>query len=356
MAEKKPAKKPLIERAVARVKTLFVIADDRYVQWRRGEHVELCKALLKEIEGLPGGKALLKSAARSKVKISVVRPRQIKNSAGRFSRAKGKPNVYIANTGDRSRMATTLWHELRHVQQHIDRGDIRTGGVSRLFDTRRQHVISLMIEADAFTAQAMVALTQKEKGNPEYFNAFMSRDTNAVVAIKRFLQENPFEKAIDKKEFARALFTDIMLDGLDGYSGKYMEAYYKIFKEKKTLEDFRKAIGKKKVPPEFHVSTALTDMYGQDYAAGTSVKALSTAFMRAQQPDVRGTLGLVEKTVQNVNSMTPGEYAKARREIMKRTKSLKKAFNKKAVKQPPETREALKRAARQDRPPSFGAG
>lgn len=353
MAEKKPVKKPLIKRAVERVKTLFATVDDRYVQWRRGDHVEHCKALLKEIEGLPGGKALLTSAAKNKVKISVVRPRRIKNSAGRFSRAKGKPRIYIANTGDRARMVTTLWHELRHVQQHIDRGDIHTGGVSRLFDTRRQHVISLMIEADAFTAQAMLALTQKKQGNTVYFDAFMSRDTPAVVAIKNFLNENPFETAADKQAFARALFTDIMLDGLGGYNGKYMETYREIFKNRKTVEEFRKTIGKKKVPPEFLVSTALTDMYGQDFAAETSVKALSTAFMRAQTQDVRKTLSLVERAVENADSMNQEEYAKTRREIMTRAKSISQAFNKKAVKQLPATRAALKKAARQDRPPPF---
>lgn len=351
MAEQKPRKKSLIQSAVDRVRTLFATADDRYVQWRRGSHIEHCKALLKEVQALPGGKQLLAEAKRHKVKIAVVRPRRIKGSSGRFSRAKGKPRVYVANNGDRARMATTLWHELRHVKQHIDRGDIQTGGVSRLFGTRRQHVISLMIEADAFTAQTMLALEQKEMGNPSYFDAFMSRESRAVIAIASFLKQTPYEKVADKNAFARMLFTEIMLDGLGGYNSKYMDSYYKIFKDRKKLEDFKKSLGKKKLAPEFNASAALTGMYGKEFAAENPVSKLATVFMRAQAPGVRATLGLIERTVQNADSLTQEEYAKARAEIMRRTRKFKKAFEKSTVRHDAERHKSLRVAARGQKPP-----
>lgn len=348
MAQTGP-QKGLFRSAIDRVKELYNAADDRVVQWRKGRHADRRAEIINRVAELPGGAKLLKMAKEHGVKIYVVAPRRIDKAKGRFSRGGGKKIIRVANNGDVDLMTTTLWHELRHAEQHIERGDM-DGNTTRLHDTRAQHTLSLMHEADAFTMQALLALRQKKAGNPAYFDKLVARPGAASAVINQFTRANPFDKAEDEAQYARRLFTEIMLRGLTGYNSKYFEGYNETFKKLENVESYRNLLSKRRAAPDFGGSEELTDVYGGKFMSSTSVRAISSAFLHAQPKAAYDALKLIEETAEKAETLSGPEYRQVRKEILKRTKKLSAAFNKAALKFPSEPYKQLREEAAANRP------
>jgi hypothetical protein len=350
MAQTGP-QKGLFQRAIDRVKELYNAVDDRVVQWRKGRHAARRAEIINRVAELPGGAKLLRLAKEHGVKIFVVAPRRIEKAKGRFSRSPGKKVIRVANNGDVDLMTTTLWHELRHAEQHIHRGDME-GNTTRLKDTRAQHMLSLMHEADAFTMQALLALRQKKAGNPAYFDKLVKRPGPANIVIAEFTRDNPYEGGDGEAQFARGLFTEIMLRGMTGYSARYFDGYSETFTRIDTAESYRKLMAARKAPPDFgEDADDLTAVYGAKFTSSTSPRAIATAFLHSQPAEAYEALKLIEETAARAETLTEQEFQQARKEILTRTKSLSKAFNKAALKFPKDQFKLLREAAASSRPP-----
>lgn len=333
--------KPWLARVKSRVKKIVDTVDDRCVQLRHGSHKVHKQNIISRLKELPGGEAMLLTAKQHGVKISVVSLRRNKGSKGKFTRVKGQARVRVSNTGSDARMAMTLYHELRHMQQHIERGDM-AGGTTRIKDTRAQHMISLMIEADAFTAQMLMGLRRKKSGDPEYFDALMERESPAFDAIRAYLKKTPYETIADETAFARGLFTEIMLTGLPSYHAKFFNAYAKAFEKSGSADEFRRHMAGKTAPPDFTPSKDLYDIYSEK---PPQLRPLAAMFLRAQDSDVRRVISLVDKTISNADRISEAEFQQAKAEIVASSKRLAKAFQKSAVQGAVQKHEILRKMA-----------
>lgn len=323
----KPApRKPWLQDARKRVKQLKDTVDDRFVQLRHGAHRDGRAEIMDRVAAMPDGERLLELAEKHRVKILVVSPASIDDVQGRFSRGPAGAIIRVANRGDIARMTTTLWHELRHMQQHIDRGDM-SGRAGKLHNARDEHVIGLMIEADAFTAQTVMAVSQARAGRPEYLQAMLDRDGPAMDCIREFLKKSGPADFDDLQHFARALFTEMMRDGLPRYSAKYFERHRNDFKKAATVEKFRKLVKREGVAPEFIPSDRLLDTYLRRDAAAPSVAAVARKFFAEQPFEARDTLSLIEDTVKHAAVLSESEYQQRREEIIDRTAGLSARFN-----------------------------
>lgn len=328
MTKPAPPKKWL-QDARSRVKLLFATADDRYVQWKHGTHRAARAEIMSRVAAMPGGDDLLRAAKKHGVKIFVVRPGRIDDVQGRFSRGVSGAVIRVANRGDIARMTTTLWHELRHMQQHIDRGDMKSS-TGKLHNAQDEHVIGMMIEADAFTAQTLMALREAKNGKPEYIDAMMAKGGGARGCIAKFIKHSPPESFPDEQHFARALFTEIMQNGLPRYSAKYFERHNTIFNAASSVAQFRDVVAKAGVAPQFKPTGKLTDTY---FAANEHVPAvadLARLFFEKQPDDARQTLALIEDTVKKAPALKEEEFQQARDAILAQTQNLTDSFNKKA--------------------------
>jgi len=220
-------KKPSFgQRLDARLEKISVALEEMRVQLRNGRHDKRRARMLAHIKVMPGGAEMLKTAEDNGIEIRVLRPDAMKGSAGKLTRCSKSPSVVsIANNGDDVQMALTLWHELRHVRQMHDWGRLSPGNTGRLRDTQRMHVLSMMIEADAYTSQTLMALQAKKAGRGGYMDALLRRESRAFKTIRAFLEKTPYESFPDDGAFARALFVEVMQKGLPGYSRSYQKNY-----------------------------------------------------------------------------------------------------------------------------------
>lgn len=345
-AKKSAPKKGWLKKLGDRIRNLRDTLDDRAVQRRHGAHADNLEKILARVGESERGKSLLAMAKENAVDISVVAPRAINGARGRFSRSAKTRRVRIASIGDIDLMTTTLWHELRHVEQHVIRGDM-TGGTTRLRDTRRQHVYALMHEADAFTTQFMTAYLHDRAGQPQYLEKMLARPGAASVIARAILKGNTTG---DTAQLSRRLFTAIMLDGLSGYQSKYFANYRNSLKAAATLDDYKKVVAKK-TAPGFPDDARLSALYGGEYMSGTSLESVAAAFLRAQPKEAHDTLKAIETLAEKAQTIDEKEYKQQRAHIMKQAKTLSKAFKKAALKPVPEARKSLRSAARADKPP-----
>lgn len=321
--------KKWLEDARKRVTLLLATADDRYVQWKHGTHRAARADIMARVAAIPGGSDLLESARKHGVKIFVVRPGRIGDVNGRFSRGSAGAAIRVANRGDIAGMTTTLWHELRHMQQHIDRGDMKSAA-GKLHNAQDEHVIGMMIEADAFTAQTLMALGEAKNGNPEYIHAMMAKGGGARGCIGKFLKNSPPESFPDEQHFARALFAEIMANGLPRYSAKYFERHHKIFNNASSADKFRTMVAQVPAAPSFHPSEKLSGTYFAANDDVPAVKDIARLFLEKQPEDARTTLALIEDTVEKAAVLKEEEFRTARDSILERTGKLTDSFNKKA--------------------------
>jgi hypothetical protein len=294
---------------------------DWWRQKRLGQHEDRRAEIIARVKAMEGGSALLQAAEEAGVSIHVV-PKENVGAEGVLDRdSKGNPVVGVANTGNPVGMAVTLWHELRHVLQNIDMPDL---GVpyGRARDAGANHTFALMLEADAFTAEAVMAFQEKKKGNPEYYNHILKASgVGPYTSRRRFLLENPPESFRDEQQFARALFTEMMVEGLTAYSAKFFLSHGRVFNNSEDTAAFRDKI--KDTPDIYAVTpTRMSQMYGQGFLPSTSMRALLTGFAEALPLQEQAALNLIEKTAANAASLTQQEFRRAREEVLQRVQDI----------------------------------
>jgi hypothetical protein len=288
-------------------------------QQRHGKHDTQKADMLARVATFPGGQALLQKAADRGVRIVVGAKKEI-GSDGYYNSAKEPPEIGIANTGNPAGMAAALWHELRHMRQH----EANPAGLcvpGSLKDPRTAHIMSMMMEADAFTAETLMALQQRKAGNAEYHHAmFANPDYGVRLHIKGFLRERPYESFRDDAAFSRALFTNLMVDGLLSYRASYFSHLGYQFAASNNLEEFRKRIGGAEKGGT-GASPELTALYGPGFMS-VSPQALMGAFYAAQPADEKHTLHLAQTTINRADSLTEEQFQKARTEILQRAQEI----------------------------------
>ncbi|MDE1151523.1 MAG: hypothetical protein PW788_03205 [Micavibrio sp.] len=310
------------------LKAVAIIDEMREKRLERvnGTHESRREEILQRMDDLPGGDVLKKLLLDEDISLEVQSPRQLRNCFGQVSKAPGNDRVsaQIANNGDGVGMARTAYHELRHVLQIADMGQLDEGAGRRLKNVRTGHMISLMMEADAYTAEIVSAIKADKNGKPEYLRDVLNKRDNGpnVDHAKRFLRMNPFDSFKDEGAFARALFTDLMMNSLDNYSTNYFGSYRMQFLVCPTLQEFKDHLDKSGPMKDFTPSEKLGAIYGADFAGGVSVRAL-TAMFRTQMPqEEQNVLRLIDSTVKKADTMTDAEYEKLRDDILIKTQSI----------------------------------
>ncbi|MCC7037630.1 MAG: hypothetical protein IT560_10040 [Alphaproteobacteria bacterium] len=295
-------------------------------QKKYGSHDTRKAEMLERLDDLPGGGALKETIARNDIPVDVRSKRKLKNAFGAVAKEQGRPtvNVEILNTGDPVGMARTTYHEFRHVLQMEDMGSIETGGARRIKDVRTAHMLSMMMEADAYTSEVLAACKAAKSGHPEYLDdLFNNRDggPNAQHA-KAFLQKQPFDSFKDDANFARALFTDFMLNGLDNYSTTYFGNYRMQFLLSPTLKDFRQHLADTPDAATVTPSKQLAEIYKQEFMDGVSVRAIAHAFRRNLPKEEQELLRIIDTTVSNADKYTEDQYQRKREDILMRANSI----------------------------------
>jgi hypothetical protein len=336
----------------------FNQAAARYADWRaqkrHGPHETRRTEMLARVATFPGGAELLQQAAAKGVEIVVVREAVLKGGAADWNNNGPHPVIRVGNCGDPAGMALAFWHELRHMRQddaNPGRG-FANGGQVR--DASTAHLMGMMIEADAFTAETLLALQQKKAGNPEYYAAmFRAHDANGVHGeIVRFLEQKPYESFPGDAAFARGLFTYLMTEGLQTYRTGYFNTLAGHFRRAPTLGDFQALLARAE-RGGMRANQELTDMYGPGFS-GVAPRALATAFWPAQNYEERGALDLIVKTISRAPSLTETGFQKARDEILDRAMgiSFRELEHPRHVPdEEQQARDRLTKAAAQDRMP-----
>jgi len=307
---------------------------DWATQWFNGPKWLRKMQMVSRVAQSEEGQRLLGLAKAYSIPIRVVMFRRDGKDAGTVDK---KPHdntvgITVSNNGDPVDMATTLHHELRHVEQQRARGTVQKGFFGGLRDAARQHVISLMEEADAFTAEIVEAFRRDKAGQREYLETLFERRGLVTLHAQKMLREKPYESFPDDGAFSRALFTHIMRGGLDHYSADYFDDYAKTFSDATSLSKFRAEVKAEPEPPKERPAEKLMALYGGDFAGAKSLGGLAGKFFLAQPRQVQATLKLIEKTVKNAGTMTAKEYKQARKDIIKRSKKLSREFNKRSAK------------------------
>lgn len=261
----------------------------------------------------PEGKALLDTAAKYGVPIRFMRA----GKAGSLGSLSKEPDdatvgVTVANTGNLPQMVLTLFHELRHMKQQEEQGDIKKGVFLGLKNTRRAHMLSLMQEADAFTSETLFALDRNAAGDATYLNSVMTRGDDLARVSARYIKTAPVSYEQDRDAFRRGLFAHIMLEGLSGYSASYFLGYAAAFRRSATKDDFANLVEEQRELRKLDNQSPLALPYGQSYMQKTSVTAMARVFFKTLPLAEQEALALVEKTVRNIGKMSEEQYQKTR--------------------------------------------
>jgi hypothetical protein len=321
-------------------------------QRRYGRHDDRRAEMLARVATFPGGTELLQQAADLGCDIVVRRKSEVWVE-GTYNNAGEKPVITMANTGNPARMAIALWHELRHMRQDAANPGRKMAYGGRLKDPRTSYLMGVMAEADAFTAETLMALQQRKAGHPEYFDAMFGHylDDGPHRDIARFMRRHPYNEFKDDATFARALFTHLMTDGLVAYRVQFMAGIARHFAQAENVEQFRAAIAAEKEDGT-KSSPALNALYGPKFAF-VSPRALVTAFLPAQAIDEKQALEVADKAVDNAATLTEAEFQAAKTDMLARTKD----FWFKPLDEPQflmreemSARERLRKAALSDKP------
>lgn len=261
----------------------------------------------------PEGKALLDIAAAHNVPIRFMRPGKV-GALGSLSKNPDDATVgvSVANTGNLPQMVLTLYHELRHLQQQSEQGDIRKGVFQSLKNPRRSHMLSLMQEADAFASEALFALDRNVAGDKRYLDSMLSRGDDIARVSARYIKTAPVSYEEDRDAFRRGLFTHIMLEGLAGYSASYFIGYAAVFRKAATKQEFVDIVEGLSVLKKPDNGGDLVSAYGSSYVAQTSMTALPRIFLKTLPQPEQEALALVERTVRSLPHMTEAQYQKTR--------------------------------------------
>ncbi|MBI1214915.1 MAG: hypothetical protein GC185_03735 [Alphaproteobacteria bacterium] len=272
--------------------------------------------ILQRLSAMPEGKELLEVAAENDIGLRITGWNPLSGIAGYVGRDEGaaESHVGVMNDGKVPAMVMTLFHELRHVAQQADNGTLKDAEYDTLMPGTKGYIEMLLTEADAFTAEILQAKRLEKRGQPEYFSALRQRGGGVMREAEKFLRRQPYEIFHDDAEFSRALFTHLMLDGLNSYAGLYLHQIEKDFRQAHTLEEFKKLAKEITAPPPYEsMGEILGAQYGKDYAAGVSMTGIATVFMHtrpdAEQRLMRDIDKVVKQAVADV--MTTEGFARA---------------------------------------------
>ncbi len=261
----------------------------------------------------PEGKLLLDIAAQYDVPIRFTRTGNV-GAMGSLSKLPedATVSVAVANTGNVPQMVMTLYHELRHLQQQQEMGDIQNGVFRSMKNVGRSHILSMMQEADAFTTEAMFALQRKAEGDTQYYDSMMKGAHDLARVSAGYIKKAPVSFDENPDAFRRGLFTHIMTEGLAGYSAGYFLSYAMTFARAESKEKFAAAVAEN---PEMRMADKQSDMisiYGSKYLSKTSLSLTTSMFIKTLPYNEQQALKLVEKTVRDLPRMTEDEYQAAR--------------------------------------------
>ena len=320
---------------------------------RFGRNEDMRADILARIAIFPGGEELLRQAAELGCDI-IVRSKRDVGAEGAYDNNGAKPVIYIANTGNAAGMAVALWHELRHMKQDAANPGAGFASGGQLRDPRTAYLMGVMIEADAFTAETLMAMQQRKAGRPEYAEAMFGRylSDGPHLEIARFLKHRPYESFKDDAGFARALFTHLMTEGLVAYRAQYMARLGRHFALSENVEQFRARIAAEKAGGT-NSTPGLNALYGPGFMS-VSPRALATAFLPAQGVDEQQLLDRADKTVKRAATLTEAQFQEAKTDILRGTQE----FWFKPLDEPQyvrreelQERDALRKAAQGETPP-----
>lgn len=259
------------------------------------------------------GKDLLDLADKHGVPLRFMRMDQV-GSLGSLSKKQQDDTVSIsvANTGDAPQMTLTLFHELRHLLQQREQGDIKSGIFQSLKNPRRSHILSMMQEADAFTSEAAFALDRHAAGDKTYLDTMMNSRHDLARVSAKYIKNAPVSYAEKPEAFRRGLFTHIMLTGLTGYSASYFMTYAALFSAAQDKKQLQELIGGMRELGQPPAGSPLLSGYGSGYMAGASMTAMEKVFFRTLPDAEQQALHLMDKTVQRLPHLTEAEFQKFR--------------------------------------------
>lgn len=317
MEKRTETKKPALS---SRLRHAF---SDAATQIVFGSHEKRRRQIIEEISHLPEGREALRRAEERNIPLRVVAG--LDGSEGIFGRWRDGDDVsvFVRNNGSPARMAHVLAHELRHMQQ-FDAMGLAGDPASALspVDIRAQLVQAMMLEADAFTAEAMFALKLDVAGRGDSLKSILSEKHEPMMTIASFIGKHPFGERTDEASYRRALFTDIMLHGISHYAASFFAQMLHCFHQASAADDLLRPPPAQGADREFAKGFTLPAEIARDYGAsfmqGVSLRALSTAFIQTLPQDERKTLRMIEETARNAATMTSRAFCRNRDEIVRR--------------------------------------
>lgn len=291
---------------------MFTKLKNTFSQIINGSHKACRVEIMRNLSVLPEGKALIDLAAQNGIAIHVVG--ELGGLHGLFE----KDAVYVLNTGNPAKMTLTLAHELHHARQFAEMGIADPCAPLSSEEIRSLHIQRLMIEADAFTTEAMLALRFLKAGQLAYLKCILESNAPPYTVMQDFFAARPYGADTDEASYRRALFTEVMLRGLPHYKSGYFSSLAGAVK-KSDLQGLREERGKASQRVSgFPLPAGIAVSYGFVATGETSVRALSTAFLQTLPVWERKTLRLIEQVVTRAERVTEKEFRVLRDEIVRR--------------------------------------
>lgn len=271
---------------------------------------------------LPEGRELLEFANKTNIAIKFTEM-NTKTVGGRLV-TRGANTTLELNAGEHeSVLVTTKFHELHHLRQLSASGRLEKGGVPRFPGSEDAYFTYLIAEADAHTFQTYIALKYKEAGYPQYFEGFISSNSDTVQDIKRFLTRNPRDAFVSTADFSRALFRSLLFYGMKGYERNFFNKLGASIGKLKTVEDIRLVVRAGDLPAK--TSTEFrghADIYGPGFLEGAHLQEMREILLARLSPEKRIMLQAA-KTLENEASSLTQERLDALKNVISRNRKTK---------------------------------
>lgn len=244
--------------------------------------------VLRHLKRLPGGAALLEAARKYGTDIIVAGFLEHDGAGGVFRlQDDGASCAIVRNNFDARRMAVTMYHELRHAKQWHE------AGITYSFADFRSpaHVLSiiLMVEADAFTQQALACLKAKAQGDGKYLEALYARGDHYVDAVRHYVAQNK-EADVYDSAYARGLFAHMMTSMLLTYREDYFMRAGQALLDCKTPQELAANVSAQAPARMKQLPESFMNDYGADYMQGMSARGMSAAIIRTLPVEERVAL------------------------------------------------------------------
>ncbi len=256
------------------------------------------RKLCADIALLPEGRDLLRFGRRQGVAVFLRDDAALNGSIGETKNpehAFQSAVVTLNRSYPDTQLVITLVHELRHAQQaHL----LKKNGVFH-WSLREETFYDRLIETDAYTFQTIFALKLKQAGRPEFL---AQMNDAATDNIREFLAAHPPQTFKDEQALARGLFTYLALHPLDGYTADELD----YIMGQAAAQPARQ----KPLPLDKIKGSGLDALYGSEFVASLSMRALKTGFLQTWSSWDRATIRAVEKMQATVAEATEDELSR----------------------------------------------